>query len=566
MQATGRAAKTPVSRPPLNWLHALLRPIRPRRRSLVSAVLTLASLAGCADRAPGRGGSAVVGGYVDIRSMNPFTTTTDLGKAFQRYALYAPLVMLDSTLTPVPWLAESWDTASVGADSLLLTFRLRRDVQWHDGRPTTAYDVARTYELARDPRSAFVDAASLELYAPAAAVRDSFTVQFRLRRHAHYLEAFFVLLPLPAHVLGDAAPEDMAQHVVGTRPVGNGPYRFVRRAAREWVFERNGSFPAGLGGPPPLERVVYRNIPEQTSLVTELLTGRVDLAVSIRTPQVPSIIATEGADVITFPVPNWVFIALNTRLPWFESRDVRRAIALAVDRQALVDGIMGGLNVPGAASVTPVHYSFDASSAVPFRPDSARALLDRAGWIDRDGDGVREDASGRPFRFRLKVWQGTGSYRELAEAIQSQLARVGISARPEVVEFNTFLAQVQGRDIGGGKRERDFDAAIGNWTDNLLRKDDSFLLHSRHSHSLRQWTGFNSERVDGLLDSIAVATDTTVAASLWRAYQAELTHESPLIFLFYAIGINGVRARLQGVGSADPRGPVASIGRWTVRP
>jgi peptide/nickel transport system substrate-binding protein len=565
----------PVSRPPLNWLHwrlgptrrARAQPLRAGARPPVHALLMLViALAGCADGRPGRGGTAVVGGYVDIRSMNPFTTTTDLGKAFQRYALYTPLVMLDSTLTPVPWLAESWDTASVGTDSLLLTFRLRRDVQWHDGRPTTAYDVARTYELARDPRSAFVDAASLELYAPIAAVRDSFTVQFRLQRHAHFLEAFFVLLPLPAHVLGDAAPEDVAQHVVGTRPLGNGPYRFVRRDARAWVFERNGSFPAGLGGPPPLERVVYRNIPEQTSLVTELLTGRVDLAVSIRAPQVPSIIATDDADVVTFPIPNWVFIALNTRLPWFESRDVRRAIALAIDRQALVDGIMGGLNVPGAASVTPVHYAFDASAAVPFIPDSARALLARAGWIDRDGDGVREDVSGRPLRFRLKVWQGTGSYRELAEAIQSQLARVGISVRPEVVEFNTFVAQVQGRDIGGGERERDFDAAIGNWTDNLLRKDDSFLLHSRHSHSQRQWTGFNSERVDGLLDSLAVATDTAVAARLWRAYQAELTHESPLIFLFYAVGINGVRERLQGVGSADPRGPVASIARWWVRP
>jgi peptide/nickel transport system substrate-binding protein len=271
-------------------------------------------------------------------------------------------------------------------------------------------------------------------------------------------------------------------------------------------------------------------------------------------------------DIITFPVPNWVFVALNTRLPWFESREVRRALGMAIDRRALIDGIMGGLNVPGAASVTPVHHAFDPSAALLFRPDSARLLLTEAGWIDRNGDGVREDGSGRPLRFRLKVWQGTGSYRELAEAIQAQLARVGVAAQPEIVEFNTFVAQVQGRDSGGGERVRDFDAAIGNWTDNLLRKDDSFLLHSRHSFSPRQWTGFNSYRIDSLLDSIAVATDTAEAARLWRAYQAELTHESPLIFLFYAVGINGVRERLRGIGATDPRGPLASIGRWSVTP
>jgi peptide/nickel transport system substrate-binding protein len=535
------------------------------RRS--AGVAAFVALLACGERAPNAartgqyGGTAVVAGYVDIRTMNPFATVTDLAKALQRYALLMPLVMLDSTLTPVPWLAESWDTAAVGADSLAITFRLRRDVRWQDGRPTTAEDVARTFALAMDPRSAFVDAAALALFARQPEVLDSFTVRFRLRRHPDFLEAFFVLPPLPAHVIGAVPPDELARHAVGTQPVGNGPFRFARRSAQEWVLEANPDFPVALGGRPYLDRLVYRTVPEQTSLITASLTARIDLAVSIRPPQVERLLASGDVRIVRFPVPNWIFLALNTRLPLFADRDVRRALAMAIDRQALVDGIMGGYNVRGRASVTPVHWAFDARREVRFDPDSARLLLDRAGWIDRDGDGVREDATGRPLRFRLKVWQGAGSYRELAEAIQAQLARVGVAAQPEVVEFNTYLEHVQGRDTGRG-RVRNFDAAIGNWTDNLLRKDDSQLLHSRNRDSPRQWTGFNSPRIDFLLDTLAVTMQRAAARPLWSEYQQALIDESPLIFVFYAQGLNAVHERLQGVPDGDPRGPVAAVQRW----
>jgi peptide/nickel transport system substrate-binding protein len=547
--------------------------LRASRQAAAAAIVLL--MGACVDRSDPEpadgpavyGGTAVVAGYVDIRTMNPLATITDLNKALQRYALYAPLIMLDASLAPVPWLAESWDTVAVGADSLTLTFRLRRDVRWHDGRATTAHDVATTFRFAMDPRAAYVDAAALALFAPEPEVVDSFTVRFRLRRHPDYMEAFFLLPPLPAHVLGDVAATELARHPLGTEPVGNGPFRFVRRTGQDWIFEANPDFPQALGGRPYLDRLVYRTVPEQTSLITEVLTGRVDLAVSIRPPQIARLQASRDVRIVTFPVPNWVFIALNTRLPLFAERDVRRALAMAVDRDALVDGIMGGLNETGRASVTPVHWAYDATSATRHDPDSARALLERAGWSDRDGDGIREDRSGRPFRFRLKVWSGAGSYRELAEALQAQFAQVGVAAQPDVVEFNTFLAQIQGRDRGAGRdRARDFEAAIGNWTDNLLRKDDSFLLHSRHRDSPRQWTGFNSPRIDALLDTLAVTPDRTAAAPLWSAYQHALVDEAPLIFLFYATGINAARRRLEGLLQDDPRGTLATVQHWWLRP
>jgi ABC-type transport system substrate-binding protein len=109
-------------------------------------------------------------------------------------------------------------------------------------------------------------------------------------------------------------------------------------------------------------------------------------------------------------------------------------------------------------------------------------------------------------------------------------------------------------------RRRDFDAILGNVTDNL-HKDDSQLFHSRNAAGPRFWSGFTSPRVDALLDSLSVTMDRAAARPLWREYQAELVAEAPLVVLFYARGINGVRRELHGLVD-DWRGPIASVQEW----
>src|SRR5690606_26122477 len=114
-------------------------------------------------------------------------------------------------------------------------------------------------ERARDPRTAYVDASALVHYAPRGEAPDDHTVRLRLRAHPDFLEPWFLLPPLPHHVLGDVPPEQLAQHAFNASPLGNGPFRFVRRApGSEWVFDANPDFPEALGGRPHLDRLVYR--------------------------------------------------------------------------------------------------------------------------------------------------------------------------------------------------------------------------------------------------------------------------------------------------------------------
>jgi len=531
---------------------------------------------------PVRGGMAVMGMYVELRTMNPFGTLPDINKALERYALYTPLILFDAEQQPRPWLAESWDTVRVAPDSLELTFHLRHDVRWHDGQPVTSADVAFTFQRARDARTAYVDLAAFEPYSPDLRTPDPYTVVVRLRTTPDFLEPWFLLPPLPRHILTDVPPEQLAQDAFGTRPVGSGPFRFVRRQpGSDWVFEANPDFPAGLGGRPHLDRLMYRTIPEQTGLVTEALTGRLDMALAIRPEQVPQLEASPELRVIELPSANWVFLGLNTRLPFFDTKAERQAIRYAIDRRAIVDGIMGGHNIVGRGTLTPVHWAFDTTDtelAPVHDPARARVLLDQVGWRDRDGDGIREDSAGHPFRFSLMVWQGSSSYAEMAEVIQAQLRAVGIAVDVRVLEFNTFVARIDGTPprpgtrprpvagarVSGDDRRRDFEAAIGNWTDNL-RKDDSQLFHSRNAGGPRFWSGFSSPRVDSLLDTLAVTMDRRAAAPLWREYERNIVDESPLIVLFYNRGIIAVRRSLHGLVS-DWRGPLATVQQWWKEP
>jgi peptide/nickel transport system substrate-binding protein len=542
-------------------------------------LLLLALAAGCAegsaergggDEAPEEaryGGSAVVAGAADIQTMNVLVSTEATSRMFQQDVLFMPLVRFDADLRPAPWLAERWDTVRVAPDTLELTFHLRRDVRWHDGRPTTARDVVFTYERAIDPATAFPNRASFDLWSPVVETIDSFTVRFRLRPHADFLAIWDETAILPAHLLEEVEPARLAQHPFGTSPTGNGPFRFVRRAAnQEWVFEANDDFPEALGGRPYLDRLVYRVIPEQTTLLTELLTGRIDVYLTPNPAQTPRIEASRNAHLLASPYRSYNYIGWNTRLPIFRDARVRRALTMALDRQGLVDALFYGHGDVGVSTSTPAHWAFDVQEGmkVPHDPEGARRLLREAGWEDRRGDGVLRDAQGRPFRFTLVTNQGNELRRDIAEIVQAQYRSLGITADVRVLEWNTLVAMLDGTVNARGERERGFEAVISGWV-NSLRKDDSAILHSRNLDGPFQETGFSHPRTDALIDTLAVMVDRDQARPLWEAYHRLLLEQSPYTILHYPRRLLGHSDRLRGV-EVDVRGDLVSARRWWIDP
>jgi peptide/nickel transport system substrate-binding protein len=514
------------------------------------------------------GGTAVVLLSGELQPLNPLIADLRPNLQLHQFALFTPLLRYDAALRPLPALAERWDTTRVAPDTLQLTFHLRRDVRWHDGTPTTAEDVAFTFERLKDPRTASPHADLVRRYSPRVERLDSFTVRFRVRAAPDFLVVWMTRPPAPAHLLRDAPPGALARHPFGQRPVGNGPFRFVRRVpGQELVLEANRAYPPELGGRPNLDRIVFRVVPDATARVTELLTGRADV-VSPPYGRAARLHATPGVRLMSVSDGTWDHISWNLRHPLFRDARVRRALTLALDREAIAQAVTHGHGSAGRTTVTPLHWSFDGRDpalALPHDPAAARRLLAEAGWRDRDGDGVVEDASGRPFRFALKAPSGYASYNEAAVIAQAQMRRVGVDAVLQPVELNTLIDQLVGWVDARGRRTRDFEAVVLGWVDGAFHKDDAIYLHSRVADEPNGQAGYTNPRADWLMDTLGVTLDRQAARPLWREYQRLLAQEQPYTVLYYPDALYAVRDRLQGV-EMDRRGSFISIARWWIAP
>lgn len=508
------------------------------------------------------GGTAVVGSIGEIPDgMNALISSDYTANQHQLFVNLMPLIRYDENLRPQPWLARSWE---VSDDTREITFHLRDDVFWHDGVKTTAWDVEFTYLRVTDPRTGFPNDAFWTNYvrgAEGVSVSDSFTVTIRLEPHAEFLDPWRATAIMPVHLLGEVEPEQLRQHPFGMRcPVGNGPFRFVEhRQDESWTFARNPAFPQELGGPPFLERYVYRVIPEPTTLLTELLTERIDVYIAPRPDQAVDIVASPNHELLAYPFRSYVFVGWNSRRPQLEDPRVRRALTLGTNRQQIVEALRRGYGTIANSSVPPFHWAYypQIADSLGYDPQAAAALLDEAGWIDRDGDGVRENADGVRLQVTIKYNQGNEERRDIAEIMQAQLGQIGVAVTPQVVEWATLLSQIQ-------SRERDFDGVVMGWVTEF-RVDDTDLFHSDRLEEAYAWSGTRNPRLDRLMEELPLIVDRDEALPRWHEFQYELIREQPYTFVYFQDRLDGINNRLRDV-RMDARGEWLSIKDWWIDP
>ncbi|HEX7051244.1 MAG TPA: ABC transporter substrate-binding protein [Longimicrobiales bacterium] len=504
--------------------------------------------------APVRGGTAVVGKRTAFGGFNPVTNTDIYTDELMKYALFTPLIQYDEDLEVRPYLAQSWELLG---DTAVL-FHLRRDVHWHDGPLVTAEDVAFTFDLAKNPETASLLNSAYLSRVESAEVIDSFAIRFDFSRpHAQALEDFW-WAPLPRHLLEDVPPAQLRTAPYNRAPVGSGPYRFVERRANErLVIARDSMFPEALGGPPYLDRVIFRIIPEAPTMLTELITGGVDVDLPVFPDQAAQIESSPDLRLFAFPGRTFYYIGWNTRRAPFDDARVRRAMTFAIDRGAIIAALLEGYGTPAVGPIPPWSPLFP-EQVQPLPHDTARAarLLSDAGWIDRNGDGIRENAAGRALRFTLLTSQESPLNRAIAEVVQSDLRAVGAGVEIQPLEFQTLLTRHRGRD---------FDAVLTNWVlDNFqVASAPSALFHSRWADvpGSANRSSFANPRADALIERGAAATDPDSARAIWAEFTELLREEQPFTFLFWLNELAASRQRIQGV-VMDPRGELVSIADW----
>lgn len=503
------------------------------------------------------GGTAVIGAISDIPDMNPLTSTETLASEMQQHVLFLPVVQYDENFEPVPGHARSWE---VGEDGTLLTFHLRDDLYWHDGVKVTAEDLKFAYDRARIPDTGFPNTAFWTHYGEAEAV-DSFTFRIRMTPHAEFLDPWRTFPAVPRHVLQDVPPGQMKGHAFSHRsPVGNGPFRFVNRVeGQSWTFEANPDYPAELGGRPYLDRLVYRNIPEPTTLLTELLTGRIDFYVQPTPEQGQRIDTDRGTRLIHYPDRAFVLIGWNQRRPPFDDVRVRRALTKAMNRERITDAVLYGFGAQANTTVPPFYWQYDgeAGAGLGYDPERAQELLAEAGWTP-GADGILRNAEGQPFRFTLITNQGNQVRADIAEIAQADLRRIGVDLRIQIQEWGTLLDRVN------TPTRRDFDAVLIGWRTEF-RVDDTDLFHCDKRDEPYQWVGHCNPEIDRLLEQLPLIADREQARPLWQQYQRLLADDVPYTFVYFQERLHGVHNRLRNV-NPDPRGDWVGAARWWIVP
>ncbi len=486
----------------------------------------------------------------DLESANPLVTIHPLSQQVQRHALLVTLARRDSTLEPRPYYARSWSWSD---DRRQLTLQLTPGLSWHDGVPTTARDVVFTFEAARDPRTGYPrygDLASLERIEAAG---DS-TVVFSFRDAQPALPAVLADLPiLPAHILEGVARPDMRRAAFNLAPIGNGPFRFVSRdPGARWVFERDDAFPPAMGGPPRLRRLVIAVVDEATTKFAGLVSGELDVA-GIAPTMAELADSDPSLRVISYPVLFATGIIFNTTRPPFDSRAVRHAVSLAIDRERIIAAALAGFAIPASGPVHPENPFALAGDAGP-DPARARALLDSAGWRDGADDWRVRDGERLEFEL-LTVGSGNNAVEQL---VQADLAAVGIDMQIRQMEMGAFLAHARAAD-------RDFDALLTGVPGDLSLSYIAAMHDSRLAGGALDYGGFHTSTLDSLFSQLRSASDAERVGLLWRAVQRELAREMPAAWVYHARGVAGVSERLRGV-RMDLRGEMATLQRWHVVP
>lgn len=517
--------------------------------------LVLATL-GCQGRDDGRttshgdqpvpGGTAVVALADEPDVLNPLVRTSSVA-GMVLSLMGSSLVEMSPELLWKPEIAGAW---TVAPDSLSISFELR-PWAWSDGDSLTSEDVALSWRLVTDPRVGSPRAAVVRDVA-AVETPDAHTVVYRFSRPvADPLQATFHSI-LPAHLVGELDPARQDQWPLNRDNVSSGPFQLVRwDPGEKLILERNPHYPLHR---PYLDRLVLRIMPDATGRMLALEAGEVDVVSAISAASARRLAGRD--DIVVHEITSRVFgfLMWNTRLPQLAQAEVRQALSLALDRQRFVDDLLEGLAQPATSYLPPVLWNHHRGlEPDPFRPDSARAILDAAGWVDDDGDGLRE-RDGVPLVIEVLYRSGNPVRDHGAVVLRQNLLDVGVGVELRALELATALEFL---------REGRFGAYWGEFQANVYA-DPTALIHSGATDRYN-FGGYANARVDSLLEVALSRPRREEALPAWYALQEQLALDQPAAMIYYPQQLVATSARLRDA-TPDMLSVLEGIGHWWIDP
>jgi peptide/nickel transport system substrate-binding protein len=543
---------------------------------------------------PVRGGTLTIGNTADATFLNPILHQDAFSSQIHQY-IFDSLLGLNEKYEMVPWLATELPVIEDGGKKL--TFKLRRDVKWHDGQTFTSKDVRFTFEAILHPTYTGVRASGYtalkgvaDLRRQYSAIRkevsdkaisqedgdkklveafqkwqaesgavvtpDDYTVVFQLDQvFAPALGNIALRNIIPFHRLKDEMGAKMKDSEFNRSPIGTGRYSFVEwRTKERIVLKANENW---WGGRPHIDQIVIRILPDNNTMMAALERGEVDWA-GIDPDQFDRFKNdVKHVQALSYASTRYSQITFDMANDLFNEKAVRHALSHALNKEQMVAQIMQGHAEIAWSHGTPSRWDFNPNvPKYPYDVNKAKQMLDQAGW--RPGsDGIRAK-DGKKLAFEFYYVGNDKVAQETAQVVQAAWKEVGVEVNLKGIDYTTLLDI---SDAGNPQRKQP-PAYILGWS--LGSEPDSYAIWACDG-SFNDISYCNKD-VDDLLVKGRTTLEQDKRKEFYYKLQEILADDQPYIWLWFTNRIQGLNGRVKGPIVLTPVGIDWNIHHWWIDP
>jgi len=435
-------------------------------------------------------------------------------------------------------LAESWE---ISDDQKTITFKLKPNLLWADGKPLTSTDVLFTWKTVIDENTRSPYASDYQLVTNAEAP-DALTFKVTYGQvYAPALDSWASLHILPKHLL---AGQDIRTTSFARKPVGSNYYQLSQwNHGENLKLSRN---PNSVLGQAAIDQLVTRIIPDNSAQFLELMADNIDsmgldpIKYSRIIPARPEL--KKNLNLYKELGNSYTYLGFNLKHKPFDDIRVRKAINYAIDKQEIIDGVYLGLGINIASPYKPgTRWSNPTLKPYSYDPEKARALLKEAGF-SKNANGILE-RDGKPFSFEIITNQNKEREKS-AVIIQRRLKEIGIDVKIRAIEWASFIS----RFINTG----DFDVVILGWGLGLDPDQYNIWHSSQQAPGQFNFIGYNNPAVDKLLEQGRTELNPDKRQEIYHAFTEQLLADSPIVYLSAGYGLTAIHKRIEGIVNPIP--------------
>ncbi len=483
------------------------------------------------------------------QTLNP-VSSLDLYSSRVIGFIYDSLMNVDKDLNFIPKIIDSY---SVSKDSKIFTFKIKTNVYWHDGTQLTAEDIVYTYSMITNPISkAFNKVAQYENVENVKLI-DKFTFQVRYKKPYSPAIESWALTPIPKHIF---EKEDFQNSSYNRNPVGCGPYRLVKWIPGQYLVLEKVTNYWDKENEPKIKRIIFRIINEPSVEFNALKTKQVDIA-SIRPidwiNQATKEDFREKFNTYEYYTLNISQIALNLKDEILSDISVRKAIAHALNKKAILENVFYNLALPLTGPFPPNSWAFNPGvKDYEFELSKSKELLSKAGWKDTDNDGIL-DKNGKKLEIELLVSQGSETGIKIAEILKSDLEKIGVVLKIRVLDWSAVSKKIDSKD---------FQAVMFGWSLSI-DPDPYDIWHSSQINKGINFVSYSNATVDKLCEMGREIFDKNQRKKIYAQIHQIIRDELPYIFLFSRASTIGSDKRIKGIDPSTA-GIFHNFEKWSI--